>query len=361
MNSSQKSITLITCIGLIIFASLILIFCQKKNAKPYPEIGISLEPFAENLSDDPNQQLYRAKIVKISENGDIFVLDSGNHRIVQYDSSGKFVKQIGSVGQGPGDLLHPDYFDLKNNKLFVVENGNKRVSIFSISGNFIHSFKIPSFPQAMIYVNSRDEIYLNQPTIGGYLFDVYDSTGQKIRSLIPAEPFEHPAFKGPNPLATWAYNQVYIQFDKNDNIFAFFVARPLYRYFSNTGELLMEKNIQLPEIDTTKCWAERNRKSFMERMKKEPNPNSISYIGFFYNFCLLPDNDIIIRMTDKYNTFYQLDKNGNPKKKFTMIIPENSPDDELIILDYWGLKGNNEMIGLSSYFSQLYRIKLNDD
>ena len=48
----------------------------------------------------------RASDVFVASNGDIFVADGyENHRIVQFDKDGKFIKIIGGVkGRGPGQL-----------------------------------------------------------------------------------------------------------------------------------------------------------------------------------------------------------------------------------------------------------------
>ena len=85
-------------------------------------------------------------------NGDIFVADghSGQNdnpapgstgRIMKFTKDGKFVKQWGKVGSGPGEFRTPHAmaFDSRG-RLFVADRGNHRIQIFDQDGNYIDSY-----------------------------------------------------------------------------------------------------------------------------------------------------------------------------------------------------------------------------
>lgn len=50
----------------------------------------------------PQYQLFRVLALAEADDGTIFVLDAGNHVVRAFDSSGEFLHEFGSEGQGPG-------------------------------------------------------------------------------------------------------------------------------------------------------------------------------------------------------------------------------------------------------------------
>src|SRR5690349_19300377 len=70
--------------------------------------------------------------VAVAANGDIFVADGhGNNRIVKFSKDGKFIKQWGRKGAGPGEfnLPHTLFFDSRG-RLLVGDRSNQRIQIF---------------------------------------------------------------------------------------------------------------------------------------------------------------------------------------------------------------------------------------
>lgn len=73
--------------------------------------------------------------VVVAPNGDIFVGDGHgagtNARVVKFSKDGKFIKEWGKAGSGPGefDTLHSMAMDSKG-RLFVADRGNSRIQIF---------------------------------------------------------------------------------------------------------------------------------------------------------------------------------------------------------------------------------------
>ena len=75
-------------------------------------------------------------------NGDIYIADGyGNHRVVVFDSKGTYLRQWGSVGDGPGQFAagdggHPHCIVLGNDGLlYVCDRGQDRIQVFDKLGN----------------------------------------------------------------------------------------------------------------------------------------------------------------------------------------------------------------------------------
>jgi len=73
-----------------------------------------------------------------ASNGDIYVADSGNGRIVHLNKSGQFVSQFGKKGKEKGQFAtaHGLGIDSKD-RIYVADRGNNRVQVFANSGEFL--------------------------------------------------------------------------------------------------------------------------------------------------------------------------------------------------------------------------------
>ncbi|WP_204800553.1 peptidyl-alpha-hydroxyglycine alpha-amidating lyase family protein [Mycobacterium riyadhense] len=101
--------------------------------------------------------------VVTAPNGDIFVADGHggdtNARIVKFDSSGKFVKQWGRKGTGPGEFDTPHAIAMDSTgRLFVGDRNNNRIQIFDQNGHFIDQWTQFSRPSGIYITN--DVIYV---------------------------------------------------------------------------------------------------------------------------------------------------------------------------------------------------------
>jgi YD repeat-containing protein len=71
----------------------------------------------------------------------LYVADSGNHRIQELSTSGTYISQFGSQGNGGGQFDYPESLATDaSGHLYVVDFGNDRIQEFSASGQFLTSF-----------------------------------------------------------------------------------------------------------------------------------------------------------------------------------------------------------------------------
>lgn len=102
--------------------------------------------------------------VVLSPAGDIFVTDSHrngrNNRVVHFTRDGKFVKEWGRKGSGPGELSEPHTIAIDSRgRLFVGDRENNRIVIYDQSGTVLdtwHQFGRPSG----ITITRDDTIYV---------------------------------------------------------------------------------------------------------------------------------------------------------------------------------------------------------
>lgn len=99
--------------------------------------------------------------VAVAPNGDVFVSDGHvNSRIVKFSKNGRFIKEWGRKGTGPGefDLPHALAFDSRG-RLFVGDRSNSRIQIFDQDGNFVAQWRQFGRPSG-IFIDRDDTIYV---------------------------------------------------------------------------------------------------------------------------------------------------------------------------------------------------------
>ena len=113
--------------------------------------------------DSHDTFIYPAGVVT-GANGDIFVADGHgadtNGRIMKFSKEGRFIKEWGKSGKGPGEFggLHAIAMDSRG-RIFVGDRGNSRVQVFDSEGKFIAEWKQFGRPSG-IYIDANDIMYV---------------------------------------------------------------------------------------------------------------------------------------------------------------------------------------------------------
>ncbi|RME44332.1 MAG: hypothetical protein D6796_11925 [Caldilineae bacterium] len=87
-------------------------------------------------------QFAAPRAVAVSPQGQVYVADSGNHRIQVFDANGEFLKAWGGVeGPGPGELTEPWGIAVGDDgRIYVADTWNHRIQVFDEDGNFLSQF-----------------------------------------------------------------------------------------------------------------------------------------------------------------------------------------------------------------------------
>jgi len=102
--------------------------------------------------------------VAIGDNGDIFVTDSHrngkNNRVVKFTRDGRFIKEWGRKGSGPGELSEPHTIAIDSRgRLFVGDRENNRIQIFDQDGRYLEEWRQFGRPSG-IFITKDDTIYV---------------------------------------------------------------------------------------------------------------------------------------------------------------------------------------------------------
>jgi len=80
-------------------------------------------------------QFQRAQGIDLLPSGELVIADSVNHRLQLFSRDGEFLDTIGEFGAGPGQLNYP--YDVDHDlrgRIYVIEFGNHRVQVFNGDG-----------------------------------------------------------------------------------------------------------------------------------------------------------------------------------------------------------------------------------
>jgi predicted membrane-bound mannosyltransferase/DNA-binding beta-propeller fold protein YncE len=108
---------------------------------PYAEGELLLTPnlvIGNGAEDDPG--LLTPRNVAIGPDGNIYILDTGNHRVVVFDEQGRPVTSWGEQGSGQGMFNEPWGIVADDEYVYVADTWNHRIQKFTLDGDFVLSF-----------------------------------------------------------------------------------------------------------------------------------------------------------------------------------------------------------------------------
>jgi hypothetical protein len=116
-----------------------------------PLAGEAPVAFAIGRAEGADHEMF-GEVTAVAFDGqdNLYVLDRQNARVMVYDRTGRFLRQIGKRGQGPGELSMPLQMAVApDGTVAVVDLGNANFSYFAPDGAFLRSTRLdewmPSF------------------------------------------------------------------------------------------------------------------------------------------------------------------------------------------------------------------------
>ena len=217
---------------LIILIFPIFIYGEKEN------VVFLKEKFIDYKEYDENYLFYNPTSIKIDTLGNIYVVDSNNHRIQIFSKEGIFLKRIGRRGDGPSEFLYPTDIFIKDRILYIADSGNRRVQILDTQGDFKKVIKLNFRPQ-YIFVNKNGIIYISK------LVDVFDPNQEFLVKIVSQEgeiiSGFHNATKTKERVINELLNFFTMTMDSKENIIVAhrFLKNKVIKY-NPTGKFLLE-------------------------------------------------------------------------------------------------------------------------
>jgi len=180
MTSSSRVMTFMPCTLLLLMNVVFLNNAAAADVATAPyrivrEIGLETE--------DP---LSLPTDVAAASNGNLYVVDSGNHRVVIFDSSGRRIGQLGGRGSGDGQLQDPVGIDIATDGgIYVADRGNARIVKFFSDGSAPISIPLQANGEDVVPIDvavspSAAEFFVTDNNSHRVL--VFSSAGELLRS-----------------------------------------------------------------------------------------------------------------------------------------------------------------------------------
>ena len=121
--------------------------------------------------------------IALDPEGDVWVSDTGNNRLVEFSSSGKVLSTIGGPGAGDGQFDNPTALTVSAKaERTVADQDNNRVEELSSSGTYLASISVPT-PDG-VALGSAGNIWVSSPSYaaGNALYE-FSPTGTQITTL----------------------------------------------------------------------------------------------------------------------------------------------------------------------------------
>jgi DNA-binding beta-propeller fold protein YncE len=173
-------IILLFLLCLLLFA---LYYFYLRKELPIPKVGkarretIALPRHRFNFDGGEKNHLFRPTDVAINPiNGNVYVADTGKHRVAVFDTTGRFLFSFNKIGKGKDDTLqYPIYLDFdRSGNVWVVDRLLEAIYIFTPEGKLkkkfvpadkklIHAGKnLNMQPTGIFYDRKEDKLYITE-------------------------------------------------------------------------------------------------------------------------------------------------------------------------------------------------------
>ncbi|MEK7382142.1 MAG: NHL repeat-containing protein, partial [Elusimicrobiota bacterium] len=151
--------------------------------------------------------------VAVGPNGNVYVADTGNHRVQIFDRDGNFLYAFGEKGAEPGKLRDPESVSVGvDGRIYVADTGNDRIQVFTQEGILLFQFgqsgkETGKFKgPARVSVDPSDNIY------------VLDRGNERVQKFDADTKFVKEYSLLGNDVAVDAYGFMYVLDGKNGKV-----------------------------------------------------------------------------------------------------------------------------------------------
>lgn len=226
---------------------------------------VPLSMFVENLKliqfEDIDEALFKPWYTTVTDKYIGVRQERGPYKL--FDNTGKFLCNIGRVGQGPGEyavLLYDDLIDDKNGLVYLSAFTGNKILVYKTTGEYLKSFEAP---QNMI----KPKLFLSDDGILSVVHMPFgsdepialqfDTDGKVIKELMPPEFLVSSNYDGEifNTRNTPAFDFLHTS---SDTLYHYHVENntiePIFTVSVNTNEKPFRQYMELPSYYFTYIW-----------------------------------------------------------------------------------------------------------
>ncbi len=102
--------------------------------------------------------LYNAQFFFLKDKK-MVVIDNRGKKVILYSQNGKFIKMIGNIGRGPGELIEP-YCGIADSldNILIYDLAQMIINKYNPDGNFVSTIKLKKYMEK-IYISSKQNIF----------------------------------------------------------------------------------------------------------------------------------------------------------------------------------------------------------
>lgn len=177
MKNKGKVLWMLLLVMICVGIALILIYrTQTKATRSTKFWGSEQMALGTNEADD-NQQFYGVSDLFSDEDGNLYVVEQGNHRVQVFDKNGAFLHTIGKEGQGPGEFMAPIAGGCFGENVFVADEDAQQILVFNRKdGSFRYAFKLNGTPSDLC-INKSGDLLIGYMASTGKIIHVYNADG----------------------------------------------------------------------------------------------------------------------------------------------------------------------------------------
>jgi sugar lactone lactonase YvrE len=217
---------------------------------------VALEP-VRTIGDvdtaDENLAFYMPSAIAVDGAGNLYVLDTGNHRIQKFGPDGKFLASFGRQGQGPGEFYYPAWLAIDaQGFLYISDPNNQRVQVLTPDGKDHKTIKgieqgagpvflgkpgelVTGAPRWLLIMNPEEK----KPAALPKLVKVLDFEGKAVREFGAPVDFK-------NELVNRAANEAIPTVDGAGQVYLVFPVQNRIEKYAADGRLLWRADRELP-------------------------------------------------------------------------------------------------------------------
>lgn len=217
---------------------------------------VTLEP-VRTLGDvdtaDENMAFYMPSAIVVDGAGDLYVLDTGNHRVQKFGPDGKYLATYGRQGQGPGEFYYPAWLAVDGQGfLYVSDPNNQRIQVLTPDGKDRKTIKGLEQGAGPVFLGKPGELVTGAPRMR-FIMNPEEKKPAALPKLVkvldaegrPLREFGEPRDFG-DELVNNGGNEVIMTVDGAGQVFLVFPVQNRIEKYAAGGRLLWRADRDLP-------------------------------------------------------------------------------------------------------------------